>query len=675
MLVSWNWLQDYVNVGVSVEAFADRLTMTGLNLESIEPAGDDFVVDFEVTSNRPDCLGHVGIAREAAVMFGKELCLPDPRPATGGGSTTSAVTVDIECPELCPRYIARVVRGVKVGPSPEWLRKRLEAVGVASVNNIVDITNNVMLECGQPLHAFDLDRLAGGAIVVRRAKTGETLQAIDHRAYALQPHMCVIADAKQPVAIAGVMGGATTEIASRTVNVLIEAASFAPRSVRATARQLNLHSPSSYRFERALDPLGPEYASRRCAELILQLAGGELLEGRVLAGTEPTSPREAITMRFAQCRRILGIEIPADECCRILKSLGLEEVGTSTPETGTFIPPSWRGDLTREVDLIEEVARVHGYEQIPDNELVPLCTSSKSRRDRVAERVRETLTACGFYEAITMTFVSAEEQSLVRPAGELPALFVEHSSRRHENQLRQSLIPSLLKSRRENERHGSFQADLFEIARVYLSTDSSLPEQSREPLQLGLLSGRPFVEMKGVVETLVRRLNRDAVLDVRPTAAPHFTPGRGAELLLNGEVWGWVGELDRQVTDRLDLRDTVCAAEVSLVRLEYLANLIPQAGPLPQYQAVDRDLNFVLDDDVTWAALEATAREAAGALLERVSFGGQYKGKQIPDDKKSYVISLRYRSAERTLTSEEVDTAQAKVIAACGEKLSATLRG
>lgn len=675
MLVSWNWLQDYVKVGVSVEVFADRLTMTGLNLESIEPIGDDFVVDFEVTSNRPDCLGHLGIAREAAVMFGKELNLPDPQPATGSGSASSAVTVEIECPELCPRYIARVVRGVKVGPSPEWLRKRLEAVGVASVNNIVDITNYVMLECGQPLHAFDLDRLNGGAIVVRRAKAGETLQAIDHRAYVLQPHMCVIADARQPVAIAGVMGGATTEIGAQTVNVLIEAASFAPRSVRATARQLNLHSPSSYRFERALDPLGPEYASRRCAELILQLAGGELLEGRVLAGTEPTAPREAIAMRFGQCRRILGIDIPANECCRILRSLGLEEVGTPTAETGTFIPPSWRGDLTREIDLIEEVARVHGYEQIPDNELVPLCTSSKSRRDRVAERVRETLTATGFYEAITMTFVSAEEQSLVRPVGEPPVLFVEHSSRRHENQLRQSLIPSLLKSRRENERHGSFHADLFEIARVYLSTDSGLPEQTREPLQLGLLSGRSFVDVKGVVETLVRRLNREAVLNVRPVAAPHFTPGRGAELLLNGEVWGWVGELDRQVTDRLDLRDTVCAAEVSLVRLEELANLIPQASPLPQYQAVDRDLNFVLDDDITWAALEATAREAAGALLERVSFGGQYKGKQIPDDKKSYVISLRYRSAERTLTSEEVDTAQARVIAACSEKLAATLRG
>jgi len=674
MLVSWKWLQDYVQVGVSVEEFAETLTMSGLNLESITPCGDDAVIDFEVTSNRPDCLGHVGIAREAAVLFQKPLQVPPATLTTTAESVRQAVAIDLNCPDVCSRYIGRVVKGVKVGPSPAWLQERLQTIGIASVNNIVDITNYVMFECGQPLHAFDLDQLRGQRVVVRMAKEGEKLEAIDHKTYALTPQMCVIADAERPVAIAGVMGGSETEIGSQTVNVLIEAASFAPLSVRSTARKLNLHSPSSYRFERALDPSGPEYASRRCAELILQIAGGTVLADRILVGQEETGDRAGISLRFAQCRRILGIEIAPEDCLRILASLGLKDCGTTTSEQATFVPPSWRLDLTREIDLIEEIARVHGYEKIPSDVLVPLCTSSKSQRDRVAERVRETLTASGFYEAITMTFISPQEQALFRPHGDRPSLFVEHSSRRQENQLRQSLIPSLLKSRRENERYGSFHADLFETARVFLATDPTLNEAQREPLQLGLVTGRSFGELKGIIETLVQRLNREATVTVRPSDVPQFTPGRGAELLLQGQPWGWIGELDRSVTDQLDLRDTVCAAEISLMQLEAVANLIPQAGMLPHYQAVERDLNFVLDEEILWSDLETIAKEAAGPFLEGITFGGQYKGKQIPVDKKSYVLSLRYRSAERTLTSEEVDATQARVIAACSEKLGATLR-
>lgn len=674
MLVSWDWLKQYVAVDVSAQVLADRLTMTGLNLEKLEDVAGDTCIDFEVTSNRPDCLGHLGIAREAAVLFNKPLKIPAAAPKSGTVATSSVTSVVNECPELCPQYHARVIRGVKVGPSPAWLQRRLQTIGIASINNIVDITNYVLMECGQPLHAFDMDRLHGQRIVVRRARAGEKLQAIDHKEYALAPDMCVIADADHPVALAGVMGGAETEITTATRNVLIEAALFAPLSIRNTSRRLKLHSDSSYRFERALDPHGPDWASRRCCELILEVAGGELLEGSVFAGVQPPAAGVPITLRFAQIERILGIEIPSDEAVRILVALGLSQVGTSSGESATFIAPSNRRDLSREIDLVEEVARIHGYDKLPSNATVPLCLSQKSRRDRVVDRVRSTLTGAGFYEAITVSLVSEKEHSMFRPRGDVPPLSIEHGDFRETSLLRQTLVPSLLGSRRANERRGTFGAQLFEIASVHLSADKSLPENQTEPTMVSFVSGKSFAEMKGVVQELAARLNPTTRVEARPSTVAQFTEGRGAEVLLNGEFWGWLGELDRRVTDQLDLRDSVTVAELDLSVLESVADLVPKFKALPQYQGSSRDLNFVLDDPVTWNELESVVRGAAGPLLESVGFGDQYRGKQIPEGKKSYLVTLMYRSPGRTLTSEEVEAAQQSVIAACQQKLGATLR-
>ncbi|MEO8495612.1 MAG: phenylalanine--tRNA ligase beta subunit-related protein, partial [Planctomycetota bacterium] len=266
MIVSWNWLKDYVALDVEPAEVERRLMMAGLNHESSEPVGDDLAIDLEVTSNRPDCLGHLGIAREAAVLFGKPLTIPEPMPSEGAASVADLLKVRIDCPELCYRYTARVIRGVKIGPSPDWLVSRLETIGIASINNVVDITNYVLMECGQPLHAFDLAKIRGPEIVVREASKGEEFLAIDHKTYVLEPGMCVIADASRAVALGGVMGGADSEVGNATVDLLIESAEFAPVSIRGTARTLNLHSPSSYRFERGLDPVGVDWASRRCCE-------------------------------------------------------------------------------------------------------------------------------------------------------------------------------------------------------------------------------------------------------------------------------------------------------------------------------------------------------------------------------------------------------------------------
>ncbi len=687
MIVSWNWLKEYVDLDMSLDELTDRLTMTGLNLEGIEHPDDDVAIDLEVTSNRPDCLGHIGVAREISVLFDTELRIPETAPKATGPTASEATSVDIECEDLCPRYHARVIRGVKVGPSPQWLIDRLveatwhvrqneqgekEVVHYRPINNIVDITNYVLLECGQPLHAFDYQKLNENRIVVRRARDGETIRAIDQKDYKLTSDMCVIADAQRPVAIAGVMGGLDTEISDDTVDVLIETAEFEPVSIRSTARALRLHSESSFRFERRVDPAGVEWASKRCCELILKIAGGELLDGPVIAGAPPSDSRPAIPLRLAQTSRLLGIDVPDDESVKILTDLGLKQHGELSNGVARFEPPSWRRDLTREIDLIEEIARIHGYEKIPDDAPVPLGLSDRARRDRVLDSVRNALIASGFFEAITLSFVNQKLYDLFTPHGDLPPVSVDHSSRKDVNLLRQSLIPSLLQWRRENEKHGTFNAQLFEVASVFLGCAPGDP--TAEPKMLSLVSGMSFAGVRGVVESVADAVNHDARITTRPCDLPQFAQGRGAEILLDDRPWGWLGELSRETTDRLDLRDAVVVAELRIQPLLEAANLIPQFHDIPKHPGATRDLNFLLDEGTSWQELESVVRTAAGELLESVSFSDQYRGEHIPADKKSYVLSIDYRSPERTLKAEEVEAVQQELITACQNQLGATLR-
>jgi phenylalanyl-tRNA synthetase beta chain len=672
MIVSWNWLKEYVRLDMSVEVLTGRLMMAGLNLEEIADVEGDMAIDLEVTSNRPDCLSHIGVAREIGVLFGRPLQVPAAVPPEKGPPTAAVTSVEDLAPDLCPQYMARLVRGVKVAPSPDWMQRRLNTLGIRPINNVVDITNYVLMECGQPLHAFDFDKLEEQRIVVRRAAAGETITAIDQRQYALTGDMCVIADARRPVAIAGVMGGLDTEIGAHTTNVLIEAAEFAPLSVRTTARKLGLFSDSSYRFERGIDRHGLDWASRRCARLILDLAGGQLCSGPVFSGVAPVVGREPILLRLIQILRILGIEIPREEVVRILTSLGLAEATAHFAGTVAWIPPSFRRDLTREIDLIEEIARIHGYEKIPEDVLVPLEVSKVTLRDQLCQRLAEVLLACGFFEAMTLTFVDDELAGLFCPWTDAPFLRVEHSSRQRENILRQSLIPSLLSVRRQNERQKNHNAQLFEFARVFLAAD---PERAdAQPNMLGFVSGKSFSEMNGIVELLVSRANREATVATRPVNRPEFIAGRGCELLVNGTRLGWLGEIADAVRQKLDLHESVTAAELDLQVLEQMSNFYPAYQPIPEFPAMDRDLNFILDEAVTWQELEEVVRQSAGALLESVEFESQYRGQQIPANKKSYVLRIQFRAADRTLTGDEVDAAQRAVVAACQEKLGAVLR-
>jgi phenylalanyl-tRNA synthetase beta chain len=705
MLLSWNWLKQYVPLTMSPRELETRLMMAGLNHEETHEVGDDLAIDLEVTSNRPDCLGHIGIAREVSVLWDCALTIPPARPAEGKTRVEDLVRVRIECPDLCTRYTARVVRGVRIGPSPDWLTKRLATIGIASINNVVDVSNYVMMECGQPLHTFDYAKLAGPEIVVRRPRADETIEAIDHKTYRLDGEMCAIADARLPVAIGGVMGGAATEVNERTRDVLIEAADFDPISIRTTARQLSLHSASSYRFERRVDPEGLDWASRRCAELILELAGGELAAGVVDVGA-PREPRAPIVLRLAQLKRILGIEVEPAVVRRILAALGNVEApvgnglravpssqGAGSGERGDgtarspfptgsllYLPPSWRRDLTREIDLIEEVARIHGYEQIPEDVSVPMAASSRRREDRLVAKLRTVLTAAGFDEAMTLSAVDAASARTVQAWTQGEPLRSRTPVIRGADHLRTSLVPSLLGARRTNASLSNPVIELFEIAKIYLP-GPGLPE---EWWMLAVSSGRPYAEVKGVVEALLAATRGKFAgqfggqmedLAYEDAGLPLLDPNASCRLMLDGQLLGYAGQLSAAGQKQSDLRGPCTVAELKLAALFQCADLVPQYVPLPAFPAVSRDLNLVVDEAVRWAQIAATVRGNGGPDLESLEYRDTYRdADRLGAGKKSFLFSIGLRWQEGTLTSQQADGIRDRIVAACRRDHGAELR-
>lgn len=693
MIVSWNWLKQYVLLDMPVEELQRRLMMAGLNHEATAEVGGDLAIDLEVTSNRPDCLGHLGIAREIAVLWQRELKLPPACPAEGRAPVQQLVQVRIDCPELCSRYTARVIRGVKIGPSPAWLVRRLATLGLPAINNVVDITNYVLMECGQPLHAFDYARLLGPEIIVRQPLPGEVIEAIDHKVYRLEPGMCVIADAERPVAIGGVMGGAATEVSETATDVLIEAAEFDPISIRSTARRLNLHSDSSYRFERRIDPEGIDWASRRCCELVLELAGGELARGVVDVGAPPPK-RVPVVLRLAQLKRILGIEVPAERVRQILLALGNEEVleaATTTqpsPEAPsplasypaplgsasriTVIPPSWRRDLTREIDLVEEVGRVFGYDAIPEDVGVPMVPSARTREDRVLEKVRHVLTAAGFDEAMTLSVVDQQSSEALSPWTGAEPLCSLMPVIRGADRLRRSLVPSLLGARRTNEALSNPEIELFEIAKVYLPQANALPDEER---MLSIASGRGYAAVRGVIEAVVAALDPAVELAADTADLPLLDPGHSCRLILHGAALGFVGQLLPEGLSAFDLRSNTTVAEVKLSLLVRAASLVPTYVPLPPYPAVSRDINLVVAESTRWAEVAEAVHASAGPRLENLEYRDTYRDPpRLGSGKKSLLFTINLRWKEGTLTSQQADEIRDRVVAACHARFGAELR-
>ncbi|WP_417739985.1 phenylalanine--tRNA ligase subunit beta [Rosistilla oblonga] len=673
MLVSWNWLRRYVDLPMTEPELSERLSMTGLNHEGTEVVDGETVIDLEVTSNRGDCLGHIGVAREISVLYELPLCKPQPEPTEGAGKASDSIRVTNVFSDACPRYTARVIRGVKVGPSPDWLVDALRAVGIGSVNNVVDITNFVLMECGQPLHAFDFAKLAGDEIVVRPARPEEEIEAIDHKTYTLDPEMCVIADRDRAVAVAGVMGGASTEVTESTTDLLIESAVFTPLSVRRTARKLKLHSPSSFRFERRVDPQGVDWASRRCCELILEIAGGTLEQGVV--DTEPQLPAATnVCLRLAQVERVLGVKVPDDEIRKILTALGCEEQTADVDKIHTC-PPSWRHDLTREIDLIEEIARIYGYEKIPDDSPIPVAASQKRPFDEAVSKIRDVLVGSGISEAMTPSVVPADVDELVSPWTDRQPLTTETALLKGAKTLRRSILPSLLDSRHANQAASGADAELFEVAHIYVppAEVDGLPE---EQYCVAGVSGQDFYQVKGIVETLLRRLGIAAVPDVRQVEVHGLDKAWSIELTIAGELIGYVGQLCPDVQKSLKLEKATTCFELNLDAMLAAAHLVPQFRSVSPFPSVSRDLNLVVDEAIRWVDLAASVRAAVGPVLSDLKYVETYRDPaKDGEGKKRILMSIDLQSPDSTLTNAQADAMRGDVVDRCNADHGAVLLG
>lgn len=664
MKISYNWLKEYVYVNLSPEALADKLTDAGLVVADIKPVDDDFCLDVEVTSNRPDCLGIIGVAREVAAVVGGDLHLPEIHDKAEYPETTKYIAA-VEEPVLCPHYTISIIRNVTVKPSPEFIQKKLICSGLRPVNNIVDITNYVMMETGQPLHAFDLDKISDRTIRVRRAREGEEIVTIQGALRVLFHDMLVIADSKRPVAVAGIMGGKETEVSASTTNILLECAQFEPGQVRRTSKALGLASDSSYRFERGTDPEGVGFASKRAMKLMRDFADGMIFEG-VIDIKSRGYEEKAITLRPGRLRKVLGVEITRDAACDILKRLQFTIVRATNNSIGVVVP-SFRGDVYREIDLIEEIARIYGYNNIPTRTSIPVRGSEKSKYEMVEDLIRQCLTGLGFYEVKTYSIVDASPFQSVNLWSDKEPVDITNPLRQEECRLRTCLLPNLINTKRYNINRGTEHVRIFEIARVYLAGDGSPFEKSC----LSVLADVDFYSLKGTMELLLYQLGISSKCTWTPFCKPGlFRDERAARIILDDRVLGYFGEASKD----LGFKTEPCLWEIDVDFLIEKSNLTKEYQAISQYPSVIRDLAVIVDERVTWASIEQCITETRVPFLKEIQFFDIYRGKQIPAGKKSVAFSLCFQAHDRTLRSEEADMSVQIILDALHNKLGAELR-
>ncbi len=690
MKISLNWLSDYIETGLDTDQIAEVLSDLGFPCEGIEYLGDDVVIDVEITSNRGDCLGYIGVARELSAATGKELKMPAVELEESEKDVTEFADVEIVEPELCGRYTARIIEGVKVAASPDWLRKRLEAVGLRSVNNVVDATNYAMMETGQPPHAFDYANIADGKIIVRKAVAGERLTSIDGTQCDLSRRagtdMLVIADAQGPVAIAGVMGGLDTEVSETTTTILLEDAYFDPVSIRTTSRRLILPSEASYRFERIVDIEMVDWASKRTAQLITQVAGGKVAKGVV--DVYPKKPEQKeVTLRFSRLNKLLGIEVPCEEVIRILSALSFRP--QSKDDLILCSVPSWRSDVYREADLIEEVARVYGYNKVPTERKIKIEVVPVDTRQKMVESLGTYLNGCGFYETINVSFVDdsvaalftkADVKSKTPPQG-VPYgtsnrgehLAVKDVSRKSANLLRGSLIGSLLGVLKTNLNARNLPCRIFEIADTFVPRPGQGGELPIEKTKLALVCDGDLRDLRGVIEGLIRSIDRDAQVVFAP-AELHWAH-TGAQIMMNSQIIGTTGIVSQTVKDKFDFKDfSPCAAELDFELLLTLQSSDIKVKSLPRFPAIERDLSIIVDENIRWSDIIEAVENKSPDELEDVQFVGIYHGKGIPSGQKSVTLSLRFRDEDGTLTHQRVDNFEADIVESLAKSVRAELR-
>ncbi|MFN4242138.1 MAG: phenylalanine--tRNA ligase subunit beta [Tepidisphaerales bacterium] len=666
MKISLQWLRTYLPDAPDKDACADALTHAGLPVETFEKYDGDDVFDVEVTSNRSDCLSHVGVARELGALLNLAVAEPPVDPPAGAVRPGELPRVTVEDPKLCPLYTARVLKGVKVGPSPAWLQRHLLAVGLRPINNVVDVTNFVLHEMGQPLHAFDLATLHGPEIRVRLARAGEKLVSLDGHTRVLEPWMLVIADAQRPVALAGIMGGKDTEVTEATTDILLESAAFDPLVTRRTSRSLSLRSDSSYRFERGLDPTLQRRASLRACRLICELAGGTLVEGESAMGRGSVALRR-LTLRFEKLRRVLGYDIPRDAVVDALARLRMSPVAEAE-QVRVTVPPD-RLDIAAEIDLVEEVARLWGYGKIPERQRIEIELAPPDAAAKASRIVNDVAVGAGYYEAITFSFVSDVLAGDFVPAEASGLPRAEHGTRKADAQLRPSLLPGLLEALRRNEASGNGAVKLYEVGSVFWTTASGeLVERRR----VALVGGTDVAVTRGVVEAMLARLDAHRPVRVEPQPAPGYAVA--GRVYWGETAVGTLGLVSKAVCDKLDLRHTPAAAELEMAPLLELARAVPQLVPLPKYPAVERDVSLVLADPVAYAQVMAVLEASRLPELERVDHVTTYRGKPLEKGSKSVTVRLVFRSREKSLRSEDVDAAVATFIERAKRDLGATLR-
>ncbi|WP_281885208.1 phenylalanine--tRNA ligase subunit beta [Paenibacillus sp. YYML68] len=655
---------------------------------------NDEVMELDLTPNRSDCLSMLGAAYEIGAILGREVKLPEEaqqvRDQESGVTAADRISVDVSATEACSHYAARLIEGVKLGPSPLWLQNRLMAAGIRPISNIVDITNYVMLEFGQPLHAFDADQLANGHIDVRFAQAGEKLETLDGVERTLEPHMLLITDGTKPVAIAGVMGGANSEVTESTTRILLESARFDGGTVRKTSRQLGLRSEASLRFEKEVNPEAVIPALNRAAALIAELAGGQVVSGIV---EKVVQEKRSVQLELTVDRvnGYLGTSLTVEEVAGVLKRLSftVEPLG----ERSVLVHvPSRRGDITRVVDLIEEVARLYGYDNIPTTLMHTETTPGKLTKEQLVRRtVRSLMTASGLHEAITYSFTHPDHMAAYPGAysGAKPvALAMPMSEER--SVLRTSLVPHLLDVATYNRNRNMDDVAVFEIGRVFVTDEAPITKLPQEKLLLSALltgkrselhwTGKPgavdFYDLKGVFENVVSYLGIEGV--TYTAAQPEgYHPGRTAriEVEVGGErkVIGTIGQLHPALQQAKDLADTY-VLEVELDLLDELTGERFAYRQLPRFPAMTRDMALVVDRSAAVGELLEKARETAGELLESIQVFDIYTGDRVGADKKSVAISLVYRTLERTLTDEEVSELHGRVVAVLEETFGAELR-
>ncbi len=644
----------------------------------------DTILDLKITPNRPDCLSVIGIAREIAALTGNKVHIPEVYYQELEKAIDSFASVEIVEPELCPRYCASLLTGIKVVPSPQWLQQRLLACGMRPINNIVDITNYVMLEYGQPLHAFDYTQIRGKQIIVRRAKDGETITTLDGVERTLNPNILAIADKERVVAIAGIMGGADTEVTADTTTVLIESANFNQAVIHRGGIALRLSSEASLRFEKGLSRELPLVALKRATQLMAELAGGKVAKG-IIDAYPGKIQGEPILLSAADVRRLLGVEMRVSEIVKTLESLGFSCEKAGSPSQVWVEIPWWRTDVNFVADLAEEVARVIGYDKIPTTMLsASLPIHEPTPMLSLRGRLRSTLVNCGFQEVLTYSLTSLEMMSRLSPElclkGPTPVKVANPMSREQEY-LRTTLRSGLLSVLARNERYQEDSIRLFEIGRVFFPRERDLPQEKE--ILCAVLSGLQrrlfwrgkeepvdFFVAKGVGETVLSRLGLMASFE--PTEDESLCPGRSAKIILGSEVVGVIGELHPKVLEALELSGTAYLIEIDLDKLSSFAVSAKKYEPVPRYPSTARDIALLVDERIIYQQIYAIIQDFP--LVNSVALFDLYVGQQVPAGKKSLAFRIVYQSATHTLTDEEVDSVQQQILDKLQRDLRATLR-